>query len=151
MTATNKYAHELCTGDEYAPLDFTVEADLNQQFLFTIEDFDPIYLGQDDAPAQVHPMILLHMSARTRSSSFRLPPNVGSVFAREKVRFLRPAYVGQALRTTWKIRDTYEKNGRQYQVMAITIAGPEIVIEREMHSVFYTVDPVRGAAASGAA
>ena len=58
MTGTNKYAHELCTGDEYAPLDFTVGADLNQQFLFTIEDFDPIYLGQDDAPAQVHPMIL---------------------------------------------------------------------------------------------
>ena len=35
--------------------------------------------------------------------------------------------------------------------MAITIAGPEIVIEREMHSVFYTVDPARGAAATGAA
>jgi hypothetical protein len=131
------YAHELRPGDSYAPLEFSISAELNQQYLFTIEDFAPAYLGASGAPAQIHPMLLLHMSARTRSPSFRLAPGMGSVFAREKVRFLRPAYVDQKLRVTWRIRDVYEKGGRLYQAMEIGIDGPEPILEREMHSVFF--------------
>jgi len=93
-------------------------------------------------------MILLHMSARTRSSSFRLP-QTWAPSSRGKGSLLAAGLCRPGAAHHWKIRDTYEKNGRQYQVMAITIAGPEIVIEREMHSVFYTVDPARGAAATG--
>lgn len=132
------FAHELRPGDSYAPLEFSISAELNQQYLFTIEDFDPVYLGTTGAPAQVHPMLLLHMSARTRSPSFRLAPGMGSVFAREKVRFLRPAFVDQMLRVSWRIRDVYEKGCRLYQAMAIDIDGPEPILEREMHSVFFT-------------
>jgi hypothetical protein len=139
VSDTMGYAHELRPGDEYEPLAFSIPADFNQQFLYAIADFDPIYLGVTGAPAQIHPMILLHMSARTRSTSFRLAPNMGSVFARENVRFCRPAYVDEPLVATWKIRDVYQKNGRLYQSMIIKITGPdgEIVIDREMYSVFF--------------
>ena len=138
--AETRYAHELQPGEEYEPLHFSIPADLNQQFLYTIEDFNPVYLGPR---AQIHPMILLHMSARTRSPSFRVAPNMGSVFARENVRFLRPAYVDEKLLTTWKIKDVYEKNGRLYQSMTIRITAEDgaMVIDREMHSVFHTEKP----------
>lgn len=137
MSEKEPFAHELRPGDGYAPLEFSISAELNQQYLFTIEDFDPVYLGTSGAQAQVHPMLLLHMSARTRSPSFRLAPGMGSVFAREKVRFLRPAHVEQKLRVTWRISDVYEKTGRLYQAMVIGIDGPEPILEREMHSVFF--------------
>lgn len=151
MSEHVKFAHELSLGDEYAPLKFSISADLNQQFLYAIEDFNPVYVGGKGAPAQVHPMILLHMSARTRSPSFRLPAHIGSVFAREKVRFLAPAHVDQPLLTTWRISQVYEKGGRLYQAMMIQILGPEPLVEREMHSVFYTVAQPDAAAQAGQA
>lgn len=135
------YAHELRIGDSYEPLEFTISNDVNHQFLYAIAEFDPVYVGAAGKPGQLHPMILLHMSARTRSRSFRLAPNMGSVYAREKVRFLRPAHVDEPLTATWTIRDVYEKKGRLYQAMQIAVVargGP--VIDREMHSVFFTLD-----------
>ena len=98
-----KYAHEMEEGDEYEPLEFTITPEINQQFLFALEDFDPQYVDGDEAGAAlVHPVLLLHMSARTRSPSFRLAPDSGSIFAREHVEFLNPARVGQRLRASWR-------------------------------------------------
>lgn len=121
---------------------FSISAELNQQFLYSIEDFNPVYLTEANGhPAQIHPMILLHMSARTRSSSFLLAPNTGSVFAREKVAFHGPAFVDEPLLTRWTIRDVYLKNGKLYQAMAITVTSDtQLLLDREMHSVFATND-----------
>ena len=138
-----RYAHQLKPGERYEPAAFSITADVNQQFLYAIADFNPIYLdsGQPPSQARIHPMILLHMSARTRSPSFRLAPNTGSVFAREHAVFRRPAFVDEPLQTRWIVKDVYQKGGRLYQAMDIVVAsGEEIVLDREMHSVFFTHD-----------
>lgn len=130
-------------GDEYEPLEFTITPEINQQFLFALEDFDPQYIeGDDEGPALVHPVLLLHMSARTRSPSFRLAPNAGSIFAGEHVEFVNSARVGQALRVTWRIAETYEKRGRRYQRIAIAIDSEDgtPIIRREMNDTFFFRD-----------
>jgi acyl dehydratase len=149
VTAEPRFAHELQVGDAYEPLDFTISGDLNEQFLYAIAEHDPVYVGGEAAPAQLHPMILLHMSARTRSKSFRLAPNMGSVYARERVRFRQPAYVGERLTASWTIGAVYEKKGRLYQQLDIQVRGPRgVVLDREMHSVFFTLErPRQGATA----
>ena len=138
-----KYAHEMEEGDEYEPLQFTITPEINQQFLFALEDFDPQYVDGDEAGAAlVHPVLLLHMSARTRSPSFRLAPDSGSIFAREHVEFLNPARVGQRLRVSWRVAETYEKRGRRYQRIAIAIDAEDgtPIIRREMHDTFFFGD-----------
>ena len=142
--SANKFAHEMEVGDAYEPLEFMITHEINQQFLFALEDFDPQYVNADDSGAAlVHPVLLLHMSARTRSPSFRLAPNTGSIFAREHVEFLSPARVGQRLRVNWRIAEAYEKRGRPYQRIAIAVDDADDgtpIIRREMHDTFFFRD-----------
>ena len=86
-----KYAHELQSGEQYEPLEFAVTPDLNQQFLYAVEDFNPLYLeGRDGNPPLVHPVLLMHMSPRTRSPSYRQAPGMGSAFARDRSTYMNP-------------------------------------------------------------
>ena len=139
------FAHELRSGDAYASLRFTVSAELNQQFLFALEDFAPEYLGSDKGRAIVHPVVLLHMSARTRSPSFRLAPGTGSVFARDVAKFERPAYVDEALEVRWTVRNVYMRKDRLYQALetiVVSVDDGKAVLRREAHSLFLTQDGV---------
>ncbi len=134
------HAHQLRPGDAYAPLRFSVSEELNQQYLFALEEYGQQYLRIEGSRALVHPVLLLHMSARTRSPSFRLAPGMGSVFAKDAVSFCRPAYVEELLEVTWTIREVYERKGRLYQALDTLVAAPdgEPVLRREAHSVFFT-------------
>lgn len=138
-----RYAHEMRAGEDYAPLEFSVTSELNQQFLYALEDFGAAYLRSPDGePAIIHPVILLHMSARTRSPSFVLAPNMGSVFASDRVDFCNVARVGDQLRVSWKIRDVYERRGKLYQALSTEIrnSSDEQILTREAHSVFFMRD-----------
>jgi len=139
------YAHEMRPGDAYAPLGIAISPALNEQFLFALQDFREECLsapGRDRA--LVHPALLLHVSARTRSPSFRLPAGIGSVFAQDAVSFLTPAYVGERLRVTWIIRAVYERRGRMYQALETTVANESgrPILRREAHSLFFARDGV---------
>jgi hypothetical protein len=151
-----RYAHQLQAGDRYAPLRFRISRDVNEQYLFALGDYAPRYTGhgldhgcgQADgdadagtgrAAAQVHPVLLLHMSARTRSPSFHLAPGMGSVFARDRVTFHRPAIVDEWLEVQWTIREVYERKGRIYQALDTRVVDErgDLVIGRDAHSVFF--------------
>ena len=134
------FAHELTPGESYAPLQFRISPEVNQQFLFALEDYRQEYLGTHERPAIVHPVLLLHMSARTRSPSFRLAPGIGSVFARDVVEFSRHALVDEPLTVRWTILDVYERRGRLYQALDTVVINDEgqQVLRREAHSVFFT-------------
>ena len=136
----HRYAHELRAGEHYASLSFRISSELNQQYLFALEDYGAAYLGAADRPPVVHPVLPLHMSARTRSPSFRLAPDTGSVFAKDTVTFLRPALVGASLIVHWRIHDVYLRKGRLYQALAteVTTADGATVLTRDAHSVFFT-------------
>jgi len=139
------FAHELRPGDTYVPLQFQITAELNQQFLFALEDYTVDYLGLEGRRALVHPVLLLHMSARTRSPSFRLAPGTGSVFARDVVSFRRAALVDELLQVNWTIRDVYTRKGRLYQALETIVVAAvtgETVLRREAHSLFFTSDGV---------
>lgn len=139
------YAHEMRAGDEYAPLSFVVTPEINQQFLYALDDFHPDYVAPGEA-AFVHPVVLLHMSARTRSPSFHMAPRMGSVFAKDIVTFRAPAQVGDTLHVRWRIKDVYEKRGRLYQALSTRIRGERSgdALEREAHSVFFVGSPGAG-------
>ena len=139
MPPTAKYAHELEPGDEYAPLEFTVTPEMNQQFLFAQEDFDPRYVeGRDGAPPLVHPSILLQMAANTKSPSFRLAPGTGSILAEADTQFLSEVRVGTKLIVRWRVTERYEKRGRRYYVMIAEIDDEHgtAILKRSLHLTF---------------
>jgi len=119
-------AHLWPKGFEPEPIEFVVTPELNQQFLYAVEDFHPRYVRETESGGPfVHPGLLLSMSNLPKSPSFYLDPSVGSVHAKEKAEFLRPALVGKRLRVTWKIADVYEKRGRLYHVRAYLICDDQ--------------------------
>ena len=135
-----KFAHELEPGDRCEPLDFMVTPELNQQFLFAQEDFDPRFVvGSDLEPPLVHPTVLMQMSANTKSPSFRLASGTGSILGEEIVEFLNPAWVNKKLRVTWEVTDAYEKRGRNYYVMDALVVDEDGVnlLKRQMHLTFF--------------
>jgi len=142
----HRYAHELQAGDCYASLEFSVTPDLNQQFLYAVEDYNPLFIdGRDGRPPIVHPVVLMHMTPRTRSPSYRQAPGMGSAFARDRSTYLAPAYVGSPLKVDWKVVNTYEQRGKIYQDYIAVIrdeAGCEI-LRRELSSTFFSLGKVK--------
>lgn len=102
-------------GYEFAPFEFLVTLELNQQYCYAQEDFNPRYLEETkEGPPMVHPGLLLNMSNSTRSPSYHIEPGAGGLHARDETFFLHPARVGKKLRVTWKVVEKYEKRGRPY-------------------------------------
>lgn len=130
-------ALDLFVGDEQEPLVFTVTPELNQQYLFAVEDFNPRYLrsGAWGEP-MVHPSILMNMSNRTRSPSFKLPPGWSSIHARDETEFRSAARVGETLTVTWKVVERYERRDRPYQALEVRITRPDgsLALRRIAHS-----------------
>jgi hypothetical protein len=137
---TDKYAHEMLVGESYAPLEFVVTPSMNEQLLFAVQDYHPRYWRQTaEGPPIVHPVLFLQMSPRTRSPSWRLAPNMGSVLGREHTEFCAPGYVGRQFRVAWTILDVYEKRGRPYHKTATVITDDQgrRILRRELHSTFF--------------
>lgn len=144
----DKYAHELQAGDSYEPLRFTVTPELNQQFLYAVEDFNPIFIEErDGSPPLVHPVLLMHMSPRTRSPSYRQAPGMGSAFASDSSIYLAPGYVGDTFEVRWRIVNTYPKRGKIYQeyVAEIRDSHGRIVLRRELASTFFSQGKIKPA------
>jgi hypothetical protein len=137
---TDKYAHEMLVGESYAPLEFVVTPSMNEQLLFAVQDYHPRYWRQTaEGPPIVHPVLFLQMSPRTRSPSWRLAPNMGSVLGREHTEFCAPGYVGRQFRVAWTILDVYEKRGRPYHKTETVITDDQgrRILRRELHSTFF--------------
>jgi hypothetical protein len=138
-----KSAHLMQMGEEFAPLEFLVTPEYNQQVLFAVEDYDARYFrGTESAPPIVHPGLLLNMSNNTRSPSFYLPPGWAEIHAAEETEYLHPAQVGRKLRVTWKVVKTFEKRGRPWHVLDILIADDEgtEIMRRKMTNTFASLD-----------
>jgi len=99
------------------PLEFTVTPDLNQQYLYAVEDFSPWYIEETAfGPPIAHPALLLNMSNGTRSPSYSQPAGHAGFHARDETFFYNPARLGKKLRVTWNPAGSYEKRGRSYTV-----------------------------------
>lgn len=130
-------ATELHVGDQQEPLEFAVTPELNQQYLYATADFHPRYI--EDGPwgrPIVHPAVLLNMTSRTRSPSFRLPPGWSSIHARDETTFLAPARVGDRFKVAWTVIEEYERRGRSYQAVEVVVTDEDgnRILRRVAHS-----------------
>jgi len=153
MPMSIPYAHELQAGDTYVSLEFSVSADFNQQFLYAVEDYNPLYFeGRDGNPPIVHPAVLMYYSPRTRSPSFRQRADMGSAMARDSAEYFGPAYVGRTLRIDWRITSTYEKRDKIYQeyiAEVVDVGTANLLLRRAMASTFFTLGKVKTYALQG--
>lgn len=130
-------ADQMVVGDTFAPLEFTVTPELNQQYLFAEEDFHPRYFAAGPwGDPLVHPSLVFNMSNITRSPSFRTSPGSAAIHTGEETAFHAPARVGQTLRVTWTVVESYERRGRPYhiQVAEVTAGGAPILTRRLWHT-----------------
>jgi hypothetical protein len=76
---------------------------------------------------------------------------MGSAFARDRSRYVNPAYVATPLRVTWTITSTYEQRGKIYQdyVAAVHDADGVLILQRELASTFFSRGTVKTFALEG--
>lgn len=128
-------------GHELAVLELTVTPELNQQFLYAMEDFHPRYLeANGNEQPIVHPSLLLLMSLPSKSPSFHLPPGWALIHAGDETEFMQPARVGSTLAISWKVAKVWEKRGKAYSEVDTSIVdenGADIL--RRKVIITYTV------------
>jgi hypothetical protein len=122
----------------FEPYTFQVTPELNEQYLYAVQDYHSRYLEEKDSgPPLVHPGLLLNQSNLTRSPSYGLKAGIAGVHAKEEVEFLNPGRVGKEFRVTWKVVEEYEKRDKLYTVIEALIVdqdGTEIM-RRRTHGV----------------
>jgi len=134
-----KSAHLMRVGEEFEPLEFIVTPEMNQQYLYAEEDFNPRYIeSTENGQPLVHPGLLLNMSNNTRSPSFYLPPGWGEIHAKEETEYLNPGRVGKKFRITWKVIEAFEKRGRPWHLLDILIVDEDgvLIMRRKMTNTF---------------
>jgi hypothetical protein len=126
-------------GEEFEPLEILVTPEMNQQYLYAVEDFHPRYIeGSESGAPLVHPGLLLNMSNNTRSPSFHLPAGWAEIHAAETTEYLHPAEVGKRLKIFWKVVQAYQKRGRPWHVLDILIVDEDgiEIMRRKMTNTF---------------
>jgi hypothetical protein len=119
ITGGYKRADLLVVGDEFAPLEFYVTPEFNENYLHAVQDHHPRYTEGSDAI--VHPALLIVFSNNTRSPSFQLDPGVAAIQTHEAVEYHAPGRVGSTFSVTFRVVETYEKRGRPYQVVVAPV------------------------------
>ena len=94
----SRRADELEVGEEFAPLEFHVSEEMNENFLHAVEDLHPRYMeATAGGAALVHPALLINFSNNTRSPSFYLPPGMAAIHTHEDVEHSGPGAGGEAV------------------------------------------------------
>lgn len=120
----------------WAPLEFLLTPELNQQYLFAEEDFHPRYIEETEiGPPIAHPGLLLNMSNPTRSPSFTLDIGPAGIHSRDETFFFRPARVGKKIKVTWEHGEPYIKRDRYYQVFKTSVVEEDgiVIMKRLSH------------------
>jgi len=110
---------------QLAPMEYTVTPELNQQYLFAEEDFNPRYIEGVGGQPVGHPGLILNFSNDTRSPTYKIPPGQGGLHARDQAFFINPARVGSKLKVTWDRLGSFERRGRPYEATSILVADQE--------------------------
>jgi len=128
------------------PFEFVVTPELNQQYLFAEEDFQPCYFKETEiGPPVAHPALLLNMSNGTRSPSFRLESGQAGVHSRDETFLITPAKVGSKLKASWKWVEAYEKRERVFYVSEALVVdeGGSEILRRFLHSIIASKDQAK--------
>jgi len=117
--------------------EFLLSPELNQQYLYSEEDFHPWYIEETEiGPPIGHPALLFNMSNGTRSPSFSMDGGEAAFHARDETFFLHPARVGKKLKIIYNWRGIFEKRGRPYRLTSVTVVDEDgrEVLKRLLHS-----------------
>ena len=129
-------------GDTYGPVSQAITAELNEQYLYAAQDYNPLYVSHGSAvQALVHPALLIHLNM---SELLAFKPAAGWVglHARDEVEMLGPVHVGETLTITWRVVELYEKRGRPYWVRETEVSDSHgrPLVRRRMHTAFVRRD-----------
>lgn len=102
-------ADEIKEGEEFYHLEFTPSKNMAEQF---VEACDAKYGRLVFLPFGM----IVGKSNITQSPSFYLPDNVAAVHARDEIAFFNELERGHKIDITWKVKNTYVKRGRFFQV-----------------------------------
>lgn len=123
-------------GHRPSPLEFLVTPELNDQYLFAVQDFHPRYVGPD---AVVHPALLLSLSNSPKSPSYQLLPDSGGMVAQEITEMHSAGRVGESFRVEWELTEQYQKRDRLYNVIETVVtevSSRRRVMTREIHETY---------------
>lgn len=125
-------AQNAVRGDVATPIDVVVTKDLNDQFLFALDTTLDVYQSSAAGRGIVHPALLLNMSNPVRSPGYSWADGTLGIHAGEDTEFLGTMLVGETAHIEWEVRDTYERRGRRFTVVDVTISvdGRDILKRR---------------------
>ncbi|MFC2015075.1 MaoC family dehydratase [Chloroflexota bacterium] len=139
--------NRLATPDDMQPepLEYLISSELNQQFLYAEEDFNPFYIEEfSNGSPIVHPALILNWSNDTRSPSYKAPSLQSgqsmwaTIHTRDETFFCNPASVGKKLKVTWNTIGSYEKRGRPYFIKeTLVVDEDEVEIIKRL---YYTTE-----------
>lgn len=134
-------AQEASPGDRPTPADVLITKDLNDQCLYAVDSHNAIYLSgaQTDAGI-VHPALLLNLSNPIRSPGYNWQDGTLGIHAAEETTFLGVMRVNEIAHIEWEVCDAYERRGRRYTVVEVTItANGREVLKRRVRETYVSV------------
>ena len=86
----------------------------------------------------MHPTLLLSMSANTKSPSFILAPDTGSILGEQLCQFFEPARLGKRLDVAFRVTDIHTRQDKRFHVVESTVTDEDgvLILRRESHLIF---------------
>jgi hypothetical protein len=115
---------------EMSSLEYIVTPELNQQFCYGEEDYNPIYLEETEYGLPLaNPGLILNFSNATRSPSYVRggPGREGGVHTADECFWYNQARVGKKIKVMWTgdFLGSYERRGRSYSISTILVVDED--------------------------
>lgn len=153
MAETKKAEHELFKGtkplaqaeigDVIGSIEFVVDEDLVNRFTWALDDYNPWYQEGSPFGHRIAPPTVPLQFDGGMFYDYYVYPEGGSLFAKQEFEFLRPLKIGQTYKLTGTLTDKYQKRGRSFFKMGVSIVDPEgVEVMRMAKTVATPVKPV---------
>jgi len=148
LIAEGLMSEDIADGQRYEDLElptdwelyaeFRLTAEMNELYLFALDDNNPWYAGQSPFGASLaHPIALVQLGTRPVIKQFpvKVPAGQSSLHAKMDCEFLHPAIVGEHYREQGRLAEKYVRRGRRYLVTeGRFLNGDDVEVLRYRHT-----------------
>ena len=111
-------------GQELPPMEVHLTPDLQGRYLLATEDTNPWYWKESPFGGPIALGVILEDAVLgLQRRHFRVP--LGHIHARQETEYLRPIPLGSRVRLVGRVAEKYEKRGRKYVVVEVTVLDEE--------------------------
>jgi acyl dehydratase len=161
MAETRKAEHELFKGtkplaeaeigDVIGSIEFVVDEALVNRLTWALDDYNPWYFQESPFGHRIAPPTTPLQFDGSMFYDYYVYPEGGSLFAKQEFEFLHPVQIGVTYQLVGTLVDKYQKRGRSYFKMGVSITDPEgVEVVRMAKTVATPVKPVVEAAEGAA-